>query len=108
MSILYGSANLFCTNPGFWRVALTEPRKYILEYLYQDAKKLVQHLDKKQLQSTQKVGIRPQLIHWPSKKLVMDFLFETTPNSLHVLNAILPAFTCSMAMAKDLVTNILK
>ena len=107
LPVLFGSAHLFFTNPGFRRVALTEPRKYLLEFLYRDAKKIVKQLDKAQLHRSTKVGIRPQLIHWPSKTLVMDFLFEKTHNSLHVLNAISPAFTCSMAMARDLVADIL-
>jgi L-2-hydroxyglutarate oxidase LhgO len=56
---------------------------------------------------TDHVGIRPQLVHWPTKKLVMDFLVMRDTNSLHVLNPISPAFTTSMAFAKDVVKTLL-
>jgi (S)-2-hydroxyglutarate dehydrogenase len=105
-SILGGSAQLLIRNPGFRRVAMTEPRKYLTRYLYNDASKLVKGLKYSDLKPTSKVGIRPQLIHWPTKKLVMDFLVERTENSLHVLNAISPAFTCSMAVSKQLVESL--
>ena len=107
MAILFSSAALFTTNSGFRRVALTEPRKYIRQFLYKDASKLVKGLKKSELVACQKVGIRPQLIHWPTKTLVMDFLFKKADNSLHILNAISPAFTCSMAMAKNLANELL-
>jgi hypothetical protein len=53
------------------------------------------------------VGMRPQLIHWPSKKLVMDFIVLNEPDSLHILNPISPAFTTSLAFAKDMVDKLL-
>lgn len=105
LTIMARTAVLFCYNAGFRHVALTEPRKYMSEFLYRDAKRLVQHLHRDQLVSSVKVGIRPQLIHWPSKTLVMDFLLKKTPTSFHVLNAISPAFTCAMSMAQHIVNE---
>ncbi|MGH7807788.1 MAG: L-2-hydroxyglutarate oxidase, partial [Thermodesulfobacteriota bacterium] len=55
------------------------------------------------LEDTDKVGIRPQLVHWPSRSLVTDFVLIKEEDSLHVLNAISPAFTSSMAFAKHAV-----
>lgn len=107
LPIVYRSIAMFIKHPGFRHAALTEPRKYIREFIYRDAAKLVKNIDRSQLVSCQKVGIRPQLIHWPTKQLVMDFLFEQTDNSLHILNAISPAFTCSMSMAKHLVNQVI-
>jgi (S)-2-hydroxyglutarate dehydrogenase len=102
-SIVGGAAKLLVSNPGFRQVALTEPKKYWKRYLYRDAAKLVKSLSPSDLLPCKKVGIRPQLIHWPSKQLVMDFLVKRTENSLHLLNSISPAFTCSMAVAKHVV-----
>lgn len=105
-NILSGSMKLFLKNEGFRHVALTEPKKYLSYCLYRDAKKLVQHLDYKDLCKSHKVGIRSQLVHWPTNSLVMDFLIEKGAHSLHVLNAVSPAFTCSMSMAQEIASSI--
>ena len=55
---------------------------------------------------SKKSGIRPQLVHWPSKKLEMDFILESTKNSIHVVNAISPAWTSSMALAELIVERM--
>lgn len=106
-SILGHSAVLFLQNPKFRQVALTEPKKYFAKYFFNDAKKLVKTLEPKWITSCDKAGIRPQLINWRTKELVMDFMFEQTDTSLHVLNAISPAFTSSMAVADHLVEKIM-
>jgi len=106
-SILGGSAQLLLKNAGFRQVAMAEPKKYLAKYLYNDAAKLVQGLKRSDLMPCKKSGVRPQLIHWPSKKLVMDFLVKRTDNSLHLLNSISPAFTCSMAVSQQLVEDLL-
>ena len=103
LAILGHSAQLFLTNPKFRQVALTEPKKYLATYFFNDAKKLVKQLEPHWIQPANKAGIRPQLVDWQTKELVMDFLFEQTENSLHVLNAISPAFTSSMALADYLI-----
>lgn len=104
-SIIAKSANLFFTNKKFRQVALTEPRKYFKSYFYHCAKSLVKELQPDWLLPSSKAGIRPQLVNWNTKELVMDFLFEETDRSLHLLNAISPAFTSSMAIADYLVKN---
>jgi len=68
-----------------------------------EAKKLVPDIAPNDIEDTPKVGIRPQLVDWSSKKLVMDFIVLKDGNSVHILNAISPAFTCSMAFAKHVV-----
>ena len=68
-----------------------------------EAKKLVPELAVEDIEDTPKVGIRPQLVDWKSKKLVMDFIVLKDGDSLHILNAISPAFTCSMAFARHVV-----
>lgn len=100
VSILWNEFKLFFTNSGFRSVALQEPKKYMSRYFYQDAKKLVKQLQPEWLTRATKVGIRPQLVNLKEKKLMMDFLVVNENHSLHVLNAISPAFTSSFAFAK--------
>lgn len=107
LSIIGKSFQLFFANQKFRQVALTEPKKYLANYFYRCAKELVKELDPNWLISSPKAGIRPQLVDWNTKELVMDFLVEQTDNSIHLLNAISPAFTSSMAVAEDIVRKIL-
>lgn len=67
---------------------------------------LVDELQPQWLQSTPKVGIRPQLINIKKKQLEMDFLIEKNESSLHVLNSISPAFTSSFAVAEYVADEI--
>lgn len=91
---------LLIKNQKFRAIAFDEPRKYIFKYFFEDARKLVKTLSPEDIMPCSKVGIRPQLINLETNELVMDFLIEKGENSLHVLNAISPAFTSSMAFAK--------
>lgn len=103
LKILLNEAKLFFTNPQFRQVALTEPRKYLSRYFYQDACRLVKTLRPEWLTKTTKAGIRPQLISLRDGKLVMDFMVVRERHSVHILNAISPAFTSSMAFAEYVV-----
>ena len=99
---------LFCSNQAFRNVALTEIRKYTSTYFFNDANKIVKELQRSWLMPTSKVGIRPQLIDLKKKPLLMDFLILKERHTLHILNAISPAFTSSMAFAKHIVQNYLQ
>ncbi len=101
--ILASDATLFFRNPKFRSVALTEPRKYLARYFDRDAARLVKRYDPSDFEKAQKVGIRPQLVDWRTKELVMDFLVEAKDETVHVLNPISPAFTSSMDLAKTIV-----
>jgi len=103
LNILSKSIQLFFTNKKFRDVALTEPKKYFASCFYNAAKSLVKNLDKEWLIASPKSGIRPQLVNWKTKELMMDYLIEETDNSIHLLNAISPAFTSSMAIAEHVV-----
>lgn len=101
--IAFNELKLYFSNAEFRKVALSEPKKYVPSYFFRDAKKLVKELQANWLMSTTKVGIRPQLVSLRDKKLMMDFLVVKEKHTLHVLNAISPAFTSSMAFAKYIV-----
>ncbi|HUL61111.1 MAG TPA: FAD-dependent oxidoreductase [Anaeromyxobacteraceae bacterium] len=105
LRILAEDAALFVANPKFRQVALTEPRKYLAHYFHRDAALLVKTYDPGLFARADKVGIRPQLVDWRTKELVMDFLVEARDGSVHVLNPISPAFTSSMDLARTIVRD---
>ncbi len=95
---------LFCSNENDFRnIAKNELMKYSKNFFYQCAKKLVPSLGINDLIVCSKAGIRPQLMNKKTKKLEMDYIFEQTSSSIHVLNAISPAFTSSFAFADMIV-----
>lgn len=100
VSILVTDAVLFFLNPKFREVALVEPRKYIRSYFFRDAAKLVRHLKLEDIEPSAKAGIRPQLVDWSTKELMMDFMVVPDGDAVHILNPISPAFTSSMDLAK--------
>ncbi len=98
--ILWRDAVLLLRDPGFRAAALAAPRWMVRSLVYADARRLVPDLRPHDLGPTYKVGIRAQLVHWPTKRLVSDFVVLQGEDSLHVLNAVSPAFTSSMAFAR--------
>jgi (S)-2-hydroxyglutarate dehydrogenase len=108
LHILWKDACLFLQNKKFRHLALSEPKRYIHEYFYQEAKQLVTFLESTDLISCDKIGIRPQLVDWNTKELVMDFNIQSKDNHVHVLNAISPAFTCCFAFAQHIFKHYLK
>ncbi len=106
LSILGRDLVLLLTNDGFRAAAKSETKKYFKSYMYGEAKKMVPELNLEDIEDTPKVGIRPQLVDWKTKQMVMDFVIIKDGDSLHVLNAISPAFSCSMAFAKHVVDQI--
>ncbi|MGB7291340.1 MAG: L-2-hydroxyglutarate oxidase [Thermodesulfobacteriota bacterium] len=105
--ILFRDGILFLENEAFRSTAITEVKKYSMRFFFEEAKQLLTGLEITDLEDTNKIGIRAQLVHWPTKKLVMDFVLIREGDSLHVLNAISPAFTSSMAFAKYAVDKFL-
>jgi L-2-hydroxyglutarate oxidase LhgO len=101
-------AVLLFKNAGFRSAAISEPKMTFRRFVYQEAMKLVPKLELEDIVDADKVGIRAQLVHWPSKQLVTDFVLLQDDRSLHILNAISPAFTCSMAFAQHIVKDYLK
>lgn len=107
ISIMMRDAVLLFTDPVFRLNALTEPRKYLKRFVYKGARRLLPELRPEDITESTHVGIRPQLIHWASRQLVMDFIVVNERNSLHILNPISPAFTTSLAFARDMADKLL-
>lgn len=95
---------LYLANQNNFRLlAHTELRKYSKTFFHQCATRLFPGLAIGDLVPTAKCGIRPQLVNVISKQLEMDYVFEGDKRSIHVLNAISPAFTSSFAFARMIV-----
>ncbi len=107
VSILYRDAVMFFRSPPFRYNAVREILKYLPGFFYRDAASLLRGLERGDLLPSKKVGIRPQLVNWRTKELVMDFVVLKDGNTLHILNAISPAFTTSMAFARWVVDEFI-
>jgi len=98
--IIYYEAKLFLTNAfGFRELAFTEVRKYSFSHLKGLAKKLTRNMDDIGFDSWSTPGIRAQLLNKKTLELVQDFVVESDEDSVHVLNAVSPAFTSSIPFA---------
>ncbi|MDR2489390.1 MAG: FAD-dependent oxidoreductase [Desulfovibrio sp.] len=106
-SVIHAVFMMFTRNPGFRAIALSEPRKYFSRFFHADAQELVRQLAPQEILPCSKVGLRHQLVDTRDWTMVMDFLAERDERSFHVLNAISPGFTSSMALAKHMAETIL-
>ena len=106
VSILGWESRLFATNAfGFRNLAMDEIKKYNKKYFASLALDLVKKMDVSGFDEWGKPGIRAQLLNIHTKELVMDFVVEGDKDSIHVLNSVSPAFTCSFPFAKWVVDN---
>jgi L-2-hydroxyglutarate oxidase LhgO len=100
-------ARLFTKNAGHFRaLAWREIAKMTCSGFYREAKGLVEGLEKRDLLRGARPGIRAQLVDKRTGDLMSDFLLESGPKSTHVLNAVSPAFTCSLPFAAYVVDAI--
>lgn len=104
--ILTKEAGLFLKNSfGFRSLAIDEVKKYSRKYFTSLAASMVHDIDVKGFTDWGKPGIRAQLLDRTTSELVMDFIIEGDNDSIHVLNAVSPAFTCASPFAKHVVDN---
>lgn len=97
LAIAGWETKLFLTNAfNFRSLAFEEIRKYQRSHLINLVRPMVKHLDESVFDAWARPGIRAQLLHKTSLKLLQDFVVEGDANSVHVLNAVSPAFTCSL------------
>ncbi|MDQ6718641.1 MAG: FAD-dependent oxidoreductase, partial [Gemmatimonadota bacterium] len=93
---------------NFRRLAWTEIRKYRRKHLIHLASSMIQDMNPARYNHWGRAGIRAQLLDLRTHKLEMDFRIEGDSRSMHVLNAVSPAFTCSMPFAAYVVNAIEK
>jgi (S)-2-hydroxyglutarate dehydrogenase len=105
-NILTWEARLFLSNAfGFRSLAFEEMRKYNKSWFVDQATKLVHSIDKSGFTDWSKPGIRAQLLNVNTLELVQDFIVEGDASTIHVLNAVSPAFTSSFPFARWVVEN---
>lgn len=91
---------------GFARLAWQEFPKYWRPRLVRLAAELVDGVHVDQYRRWGRPGLRAQLVNVRERRLAMDFLHEGDDRSFHVLNAVSPAFTCSIPFGRHLVDEI--
>lgn len=101
LNIVAQQLGLFARNDfGFRDLALQEMPKYLKSTMIRLASELAEDVELDGLAEWGPAGIRAQLIDLRTRKLEMDFVYEGDQQSFHVLNAVSPAFTCSLALAE--------
>ncbi len=99
--IAFQEAKLFLTNSfGFRDLAFEEMHKYNRAYFISLAVKMVPSVDPHGFGEFTRPGIRAQLLDKTRLELVQDFVVEADEHSVHVLNAVSPAFTCAFPFAE--------
>ena len=103
---MYYETKLFLANSfGFRNLAFEEMRKYYKPYFVGLAKKLVRGLSQEGFIQWSKPGIRAQLLNTQTLELLQDFVVEGDKNSVHILNAVSPAFTSSFPFTRWVMDN---
>ena len=92
----------------FKKLAIEEIRKSSRLHLVALASELMRDVDPKHYRHWGRPGIRAQLMNIRSKRLEMDFVIEGDNKSMHVLNAVSPAFTCSLPFSEYVCNEISK
>jgi L-2-hydroxyglutarate oxidase LhgO len=104
LEILGYESKLFVKNSfNFRNLAYDELKKINKKYLISLAVDMVHDIDESKFTEWGKPGIRAQLLNTKTMELVQDFVIEGDADSVHVLNAVSPAFTCSLSFANWLV-----
>ena len=89
--------------PGLLR---SELPKYSRRHLVKLAAALVPSVTPEDFTVKGRVGVRAQLLHTPTGRLEMDFLVQGDQRSTHMLNAVSPAWTSSLAVGRYVVDGI--
>lgn len=98
---------LFFSSPfDFKTLFFQEMKKYMGWKIVSLAKELVKDVQKSQYRRWGKPGIRAQLYNVAKNKLENDFVLEGDSNSIHILNAVSPGFTSSLAFAQYVVDQV--
>ncbi len=108
LEILKYEFKLFFSNAfGFRDLAFEEMKKYNRRYFTSLATSMVKEIDERGFNEWSKPGIRAQLLNTKTLELLQDFVVEADSKSVHVLNAVSPAFTSSMPFSRWVVENYL-
>lgn len=89
-----------------WGLLKSELPKYSRKHLVTQAARLVPSVRPEDFTERGKPGVRAQLFHLPTRKLEMDFVVRTGEKSTHMLNAVSPAWTSSLAVGEYVVDQV--
>jgi len=107
LDILATEAGLFLRNDfEFREIAVEEMKKYLRSVLVKQGARLVDGTPMESFRTWGKPGIRAQLFHRKERKMLMDFVLEGDAGSLHILNAVSPAFTCALPFAEYVLDEV--
>jgi L-2-hydroxyglutarate oxidase LhgO len=90
----------------FKRLAAGETLKYFKSRLVSLAGELLEGVEPRHYRHWGEPGIRAQLLNVQTRRLEMDFVLQQDDRSLHVLNAVSPAWTCSVPFARHVCDQI--
>lgn len=109
LEIVLREAGLLLRNDfNFRTLAIKEMAKYRRTRIVELASRLLQNVEEHRFTQWGRPGIRAQLIDLKRRKLEMDFRIEGDHRSLHILNAVSPAFTCAFSFTGYAVDEIEK
>lgn len=91
---------------GFRGLAFNEIWKYMRSHMVKLASELATGVNVENYKLRGPAGIRAQLYNIKQRKLEMDFNYEGDDKTFHILNAVSPAFTCSMPFTEYLFDKI--
>jgi (S)-2-hydroxyglutarate dehydrogenase len=91
---------------GMRSLVRAEVGRYTAAGFLREARSLAPGLRAEDIEGVCKVGLRSQLVDRKTKELVNDYVMERTRHSLHVLNAISPAFTSAFSLAEVIVEAV--
>ncbi len=108
IDIALRESDLFVSNAfNFRALAFEEMKKYRKAYMIRLAQAMVPTIDPNGFGPYAPPGIRAQLVHRKTKELVQDFVVKRGENSVHVLNAVSPGWTCSLPFADYIIDNFI-
>ena len=100
VEVLFREAGLmFSSSFDFKKLAIEEIQKYSRPRLVDLASRLAKGIRLEDYTRWGEPGIRAQLLDIKTRKLEMDFVIEGDGHSTHLLNAVSPGWTCSLAFA---------
>lgn len=107
LEVVLRQLGMFLRNDFRFRsLAVMELRKYFRARMVHLASELLAGVVAADYRKWGPPGIRAQLVHVKERRLEMDFRYEGDHRSFHILNAVSPAFTCSLPFAEFLFDRI--
>lgn len=107
LSILKNLSKMILANRNNLRRHIIEEIKLHSMFFFENRlQQIAPQLTRHHLAPSKKCGLRAQLINTLNGQLEMDFVIEKGERSMHVLNAVSPAFSSALAFAEHVCDSI--